>query len=193
MEHLLTVLMPTLPSRKRPFLNGIIDLMPSWCSLSIDSDSDISIGLKRQRMLNRVTSKYVVNIDDDDDISSEYFSEIKKGIDLDVDAIGISSVRFTNGEIDYCQKWGIKNPASFERTTILGHLCPVKTSIAKKVGYRDFGEGEDFDHMVRLQEHLHFAYYIQKVIYLNYHNNIKKEYHKHAKAPVKMHGVEPRL
>ena len=105
-----------------------------------------TIGVKRNELLDTAKGDYIVFIDDDDDITPEYLTEVYKGIDMGVDAIGIMGIyapvvgahKPFKCSKDY--EW-TENPDAYYRS--IQHICPIKTEIARSVRYDDINFTED--------------------------------------------------
>lgn len=189
MAPLLTVNIATLAHRKKPFLSKICDLLPPWASLHLDS-SEGCLGDKRQAMLERSKGRYVCVIDDDDDITDRYFTTILEGIEADVDGIGLVLRHIADGVHEYDMAYGQRHPYPADRRSIIGHICPVKRDLALKVGYKSYGRGEDFAHMVGLTHHIKTAHYVNEVTYMNYFASKPKEYDDFDEAPSNLSGAD---
>lgn len=189
-NKLLTIAFATMPHRPKPFLERIKKLMPEWCELLIDDDPDICLGLKRNNMLRKANGKYIAVIDDDDDITDDYFTEIKLGIDKGVDSIGIMIERnVANKKI--IQKCGMYHPTMADEVLWMGHFSPVKTELARKATYRDFGMCEDADHVQSLAPLIKTAHYVEHPIYWQYYHFTEKEYNRFTKFTGKQINALP--
>lgn len=169
--------MATLPHRERPYLERVRALLPGWAELVLD-DSAGCLGLKRQKMLLAARGEYVAVLDDDDDISDNYFKRIKTGINKGVDVVCVSINRHEDGVFKHIQRFGVNNPYKGHQM-YAGHFCAVKTVLALKSGYRAIGEGEDADHIMGLQDHIKTALYVKEPLINQYYVSREKEYHKY--------------
>jgi hypothetical protein len=184
MKPLLSVLMASMPHRPMPYLDKVCTMLPDWAELIINNDEHMSIGSKRQLMIERSRGEYVMMLDDDDCPANDFFNQLKPKLMQGVDAVGILTLHIKNGEYRCFQKWGYRHTADTEQKTFLGHLCPVKRELVIECGYRDYGEGEDFDHMIRLQPLIKSALYTVAAIIIFENTLVEKEYHRHHRAPV---------
>lgn len=173
----LSVLYATLPSREKPYLNKLKELCHDWAEIIID-DSIGNLGEKRQRMLEAANGEYVSVIDDDDDFSENYFTEIKKGIAKDVDCVCIGIVRYEDGVFKQINRMGLKNPYEGIKS-YAGYFSPTKKELALKSGYRSIGKGEDIDHMFGLIPLLKTAHYVSEPLINQYYVTREKEYDKY--------------
>jgi len=123
--------------------------------LSEIDNKQISIGRKRQILLERAKGDYVVFIDDDDDVSMDYIDQILQAIKTEPDCVGmlidcdmqgvkrnaIASLKYKN--------WG-ENKDGFKYVRSPYHKTPIKRWIALKAGFPDKRFGEDYEYSMRL-------------------------------------------
>jgi glycosyltransferase involved in cell wall biosynthesis len=110
-------------------------------------DGRKTIGAKRNSLLGRATGDYVCFIDDDDTVSSDYLEQIFKGIDRDVDHVGLRQITTTNGQNPReCRSSAHYSWEERDGITWRGilHLNPLKREIAQQVRYPEISFGEDF-------------------------------------------------
>jgi glycosyltransferase involved in cell wall biosynthesis len=113
----------------------------------IDS-KEITVGEKRNKLLDLSKGKYVVFVDDDDRVSGDYISLILKAAESNPDAIGITGII----------TWDLKNPKMFRHSLDYGkecptidnvynkppyHVCPIRSTIAKSHRFPEISYGED--------------------------------------------------
>jgi len=156
----LSILICTIPERKELF-DSLIELFRNQYSgddveLVINSASrdNISVGYKRQYLLDICNGEYIVYFDDDDKPSPYYIDEILKAIESKPDCVGFKILMTTNGSnpetcIHSLQNkvWEKKNGVYLRNVT---HFNPVKRELALQVGFKDLRFGEDFDYANRL-------------------------------------------
>lgn len=137
----------------------------------------MSIGAKRQALLEAATGAYIVYCDDDDQLSNNYLSEVLKALLTLPDCVGFNGTMTTNGkqserwEISMRNKiWGKKHGRYLRHTN---HLTPVKRDIAIKVGFKDIRHSEDYEYSMGLIPHLKTEVFIDKELY--YYNYISKK------------------
>jgi len=148
----LSVLIATMPKRKWKFhrllnilesqvpMNGCVEIL--W-----DDSMDYNIGVKRNKLLERAVGDYIVFIDDDDLISSDYTRKILQAMVGNPDCIGISGVITTNGKDE--KQWHISKEYGtwWEKNDVYyrtpNHISPVKREIALKIGFPEIPYGED--------------------------------------------------
>lgn len=189
----LSILICTIKGRENQFqtLLGVIkkqlliDQMQEVELLSKIDNKEMSVGCKRQALLNCAKGDYVVFIDDDDTIADDYISEILKAIDRKPDCIGFKIMCNMEGVkqvaiasniyADWCE-----NTDGFRYCRTIYHKTPVKREIALNIGYKDMRFGEDYDYSKRLKQSglLKKEEFINKYLYFyNYkYENPKTKY-----------------
>ena len=168
----LSILIPTLPQRKKMFnilrknLTSQIDFVhsthPSLGQVEILFDSSkkflkggLSVGAKRDALKCRATGEYLVFVDDDDMIAPNYLESILRLMESNSDIITFRSLYKSS------TYWGIVdmnlNHAENEQmndSTIVKrqpfHVCPIRTSIAQQHSFPDINNAEDWGWMVKV-------------------------------------------
>lgn len=161
------VLIATIESRKnqfeklRSFLRSQIldNSLVGHCEIIHMCDNkEISIGLKRQRLLESANSQYLAFIDDDDWVSEEYFSAIMKSIkENSPDSIGFviqctfdqSSPVLAKASNIYSD-WG-ENIDGFKYVRTPYHKTPIKRELAVQIGFKDLRYAEDHEYSRQLK------------------------------------------
>lgn len=162
----ITVLICTIPKRKSMFdklLNKINYLLKAVPSISVeilfDDSIEISIGVKRTLLLNKAQGKYCCFIDDDDDITTDYFKlyeNVFNQQNLDFDCVSLNGNYFENGNFIKPFFHSIKYKSWFDDKNgyyrCPNHLNLIKTEICKTIGFIDTNFSEDFDFSKKLFE-----------------------------------------
>lgn len=189
---LLSIMIPATPDREK-MLYGLLSCLHTQIEVAgvekeveilVEMDNyEISVGAKRQKLLERTKGKYVVAIDSDDEVSENYISSIMEALKSNPDVIGFNGFMLTNGvnrenfkiskDLPY-----ITVPDAFGKNSYLrhsNHLSVVRRSIALKIGYKDLRFAEDYDYSVRLKSSglLKTEVVIEKDLYI-YKYNPKK-------------------
>lgn len=154
---LLSILIPTMPSREG-FLQRLMGVLEPQLApdieLLVDSEIGVSIGVKRQQMLEAAQGKYIAFIDDDDLISANYVALLREGMAKDVDCCSLRGVITTDGY----------NPKPFHHSNVYteldevdglyrrppNHLNCIKREHALAAGFPDARFGEDSQYALRL-------------------------------------------
>lgn len=155
---ILSILICTIPKRKIMF-DRLFDSLSRQADGSIvqiiSDDQPGTIGAKRQRLIESAKGDYVVFIDDDDLVTTDYVRVILNAIESRPDVIGFYGWITTNGKHQKQFKISkdceyVDTPRRYDRFN--NHLSPVKRSIALQIGYKDISWQEDYDYAVRLKE-----------------------------------------
>lgn len=132
-------------------------------------NKELSIGAKRQNLLIRANGEYIVIIDDDDWIPDNYLATIMPLL-TGVDCIGyleecniggqkrrsIFSLAFT--------QWA-DNAAGYDHVRTPFYKSPMKTAIARQVGFQDIRYGEDVAFAREVYPLLKTETFINEVMY----------------------------
>lgn len=135
--------------------------------LDIDS-GEVTIGAKRNRMIQSVNTPYLVFVDDDDIVAPNYVSKILQAINRNPDVISFM-LEYRTKEYSQLVHFSHK----FRRDTnevrpwqrIPNHLCPVKTHLAQRVGYKNLRYREDAIYAIELKRHVKNFVHINEVLY----------------------------
>lgn len=185
---ILSILICTLEDRLSSFMKLLRELHNQiheaelQNEIEIESESDngeMSIGKKRQKLLNRAKGDFIVFIDDDDYIMPSYIAEIAKAIkeNPDADCIGIEGCITFNG-INR-KHWKISKDFGswYEKDGVYyrtpNHISPVRREIAMKAGFIPANWSEDYEYSKAILPHLKKEAYIPKELY-HYNYQSKK-------------------
>jgi Glycosyl transferase family 2 len=119
-----------------------------------------TIGEYRQEMLDQTSTEYITFIDADDRIAPKYMDKVFEGIERGAKAIGFKGQITTNGRNPFTfihsmryKKWAdVRNRGTVVYQRPLNHLNPIKTEIARQIGYGKLRHGEDLDYSMRLMQ-----------------------------------------
>jgi hypothetical protein len=177
MEYNLTILICTMPDRAEMLANLKSILEPQvkqfepYCTILTDSHPTLSIGAKRNRLLELASDDgYLAFIDDDDTVSANYVELIFEGIMKGVDCCSLTGIIDEKGKkskfvhsltIDH---WYEKNSVYYRNPN---HLNCVRADIAKRIGFLELNHGEDFAYSMNLQSSdlLKREHWIEQPIY----------------------------
>ena len=132
---------------------------------------EISIGKKRQNLLESAVGDYVAFVDDDDFIAEDYVDSILAALETSPDCVGFEIICTQNGRNpqraiasikypDWCEG---KDGYTYNRS--IYHKTPVKRSIALKVGFKDMRYGEDRIYSRGVMQHVRTMKFIAKPMY----------------------------
>jgi len=179
---LFSILICTLEGRKEylerlmqalsPQIKGKEDLVEI---LGETDDGSLSIGLKRNRLLERAKGEYIAFVDDDDMVSSDYVSKILDALEEGPDVVGMHLIHFDDGNFAGLTYHSLKYRSWFEnqdKSTGLmryyrnpNHLNPVKREYALETRFPEISMGEDKDYSGNLLQYLETKEYITEPIY----------------------------
>lgn len=155
-----TIMIPTIPGRELKLQNliqSIHELRQRVCpalriAVAVGFDNrEVSIGTKRQNMLQAAEGKYVSFVDDDDKVTVHYFEDAAACIAGNFDCMRlrgqISRWTFTHSLANK-----LTDPMANETTFLRppNHLNVMKADIAKNIKFRDATNGEDLDWTIKL-------------------------------------------
>lgn len=147
--------------------DGMLSVRP--VQVIIDNSMEYNIGTKRNKLLAMAAGKYVVYVDDDDEISPNYIALILEAIKSGPDCIGINGKITTNGHNE--RKWFISKEYKnwHERDGIYfrtpNHISPVRRELALQTGFPEISFGEDAEYSRRLLPLLKTEVIIDEPIY----------------------------
>jgi glycosyltransferase involved in cell wall biosynthesis len=130
----------------------------------------LSVGDKRNRLLDRSRGAYVAFIDDDDQVSSNYVRLVVEGCRTGCDCCSLLGVHYIDGRFDANFEHSIKHN-SWERLPgglyirPPNHLNAVRRDYALRVRFPGINVGEDHDYCLRLREYLKTEHPILEPIY----------------------------
>ena len=120
----------------------------------IEDNREMSIGSKRQKLLELSKGEYIVFFDSDDYPKKNYVKELVKAIETKPDCVGFKIAMTTNGEkpqtcihsLQY-KAWKTEGNTHYRNVT---HFNCVRRDLALQVGFKDLRFGEDKDYSDRL-------------------------------------------
>lgn len=175
----LSILIPTLSNRS-DFLNRLMTVLNPQISEEVEvitelDSGQISIGEKRNNLLNKSKGEYISFVDDDDLVSHDYVKLILKAIKNNPDVVGMHLLHYNNNVLGGLTYHSLQYSSWFEEletTSSLyryyrnpNHLNPVKRELAVKVKFPPISMGEDRNYSMRLLPLLKTEAYIVEPIY----------------------------
>jgi hypothetical protein len=156
----ITFMIPTIQGREESLRNLMSSIhekmgrLASHLHYTIDlafDNREMSIGMKREHLVQNSKGKYSAFIDDDDDITDEYIEDLVETIR------GSYPVMRLRGRIDpytftHSVAISLDSPMAIGEVFVRppNHLNPIMTDVAKLVHYGDVVRGEDFDWAFRM-------------------------------------------
>lgn len=176
----ISIMICTIPTRNH-FLETLLNDIYVHLSktklkyqILLNTKTDVSIGTKRNELLTNARGKYSAFIDDDDKITSSYFSVVEDAIKSgeDYDSIALNGRYYVNNvyignfyhSIQY-PNW-VDNVDSFYRPP--NHVNPIKTSIARRIKFPDISHCEDRIYSHNIKDMIKTEYKHDLIQYLYY-------------------------
>lgn len=156
----LSILIATVIGRERSLEKLMNTLTPQLsCDvevLQLKDNKEISVGSKRQQLLQMASGNYVAFIDDDDNVSPHYVERILSALESKPDCVGFKVLCSTNGlhhrtacaSLKY-KEWR-NNFDGYDYVRSPYHKTPIKHEYALSIGFKDMRFGEDHDFSKRL-------------------------------------------
>jgi glycosyltransferase involved in cell wall biosynthesis len=187
----LSILIATIPGREHLFgrlmshLWRQVDTLPVEIIYDASTKESMSIGAKRQRLLESAKGEYIVFIDDDDWVVNDYVEAILQAtitnpdcIGFQVEVNGMGRRKLANASNRY-ERWGEKQDG-FDFVRTIYHKTPVKREHALAIGFSDMRFAEDHQYSDKLKASglLKKEAYIDRVLYIYRYRNepIKKKF-----------------
>lgn len=142
--------------------------------LIVEKDNgNISVGKKRNELINKAKGEYICFIDDDDFVSANYLNIILQNLNKDILMIRINHIKDgtkvkpiqTSLYIDYLET----NEVIFRANHF--HLCPHKKSIATNIKFQEINFAEDLDYSQKIIPLINNYDSISEEIYI-YNDNL---------------------
>lgn len=186
----LSILIPTLTSRKKQFKKLHNELVKQITESGFKNDVEIlifednkmyPIGLKRNLLIEAAIGDFIVFIDDDDKIDTEYVSLICNTIknNPDIDCIGIKGLLINkylgNREFIHSLQYTeyLEDEKYYYRPP--NHLNPIKKELIKNYKFPIINFGEDFAWSMKIcnDKILKKEKFINKILYYYYYDSNK--------------------
>lgn len=170
----LSILICHTPGREE-FLSRLKRII--WPQIDIGAEIIIhdglgmSIGQKRNELLQSASGEYVCFIDDDDRVVDNYVELLMEGINKGVDCCSLKGIITEDGKNPKEFIHSIRYDSWFEKDGIYyrntNHLNAVKSSIAKQMKFPETNHGEDRSYSDQLLQSglLKTEHWIEQVIY----------------------------
>jgi hypothetical protein len=134
-------------------------------------NKEISIGKKRQNLLEQATGNYCAFIDDDDFVAPDYVDKILSALETKPDCVGFKIHCTTNGgnpqsaitSIRY-PKW-VDNVDGYAHCRSVYHKSPVRRELALQVGFPDLRYSEDRVYSIGIMKLVKTEVFIDSVLY----------------------------
>jgi glycosyltransferase involved in cell wall biosynthesis len=172
----LTILLPTVEARAKLFAQLHAHITAQAAGKPVEvlvacDNKEISIGKKRQNLLEQATGDYVCYIDDDDWVADDYVDSILAALESSPDCVGFKIRCIMNGGAPLMasasmryKTWG-DNQDGFRFVRSCYHKTPCRRDIALRVGFPDLRYCEDRPYSMGIMRHLKTEEYIDAILY----------------------------
>lgn len=176
----LSILILTLPSRRKTFLNELLDNLETQVSqydnvelLVLYDNKKRSVGEKRDSILSIAKGEYIVFIDDDDVVTDDYVSSIMNCINENVgtDCVVFDSICTIDDGIPIHCKYGVEYEYNHNAsgngfwTGKPAHTMVYSRQLALEASFGDRNVGEDFHWVNQVHNKIKNQSRIDKVLY----------------------------
>lgn len=168
----LSILIPTIPERNKSFKKLYRNLLdqfdvcykshPTLGEIEILFDDTmkfleggLTVGSKRDNLVQSARGKYCCFIDDDEDPSPNYIETLLRLCAEDFDIVTFRSIfkcdtYWSLVDMDLNAAWNEDmNPNGITKRSPF-HICPIKTSIAQQFHFPDINNAEDWAWMIQV-------------------------------------------
>ena len=173
-EILLSVLILSIPSRLSNLIHIYEKLMKQVGSddrveiLTLVDNKLLSIGAKRQSLLDISRGRYLAFLDDDDDVSNDYIQSLLSATKENSDVITFDQHCNVNGQ-EFLVNFGVGNPHESLHSKKIKrppyHICAWSSKIAKQIKFQDISYGEDIHWCSGLYPFLKSETHIDKILH----------------------------
>jgi glycosyltransferase involved in cell wall biosynthesis len=181
----LSILIASLKQRAEMFervrgsIQAQVDALPDPGVVEIlflVDNQELSIGAKRNKLIQMAKGDYTCFVDDDDRVFGDYVVSLLEALEDNPDCVGITSLVTFNNVKGYlsCFSLGKKLEHGVANSPVC-HLCPIKRSITTSVPFLDASFGEDANWSMRVIPLLKTINIIQQPIYhYRWHNAVSE-------------------
>lgn len=174
---LLSILVPSVPERAS-FLTALsrrlrpqIENRPVEVLVLMD-DHVVTVGMKRQQLNEMAKGRFIVHVDDDDDVADDFVETLLQIIEGPegrfVDVITfICRVILPNECPKLCYYSKDFRHSNLDRYYLRqpNHICCFRREVALQQSFADMGSGEDDDWAMRISPFIRREYAIDRVLY----------------------------
>jgi hypothetical protein len=193
---ILSILIPSIPQREYQFdelcfqvalqiyelkiahpMLGQVEIV--WDDSKRFIDGGLSIGKKRESLVQRATGKYLCFLDDDEEIAPNYVETLVRLCNEDKDVCTFRSFAkndFYWSVID--MRLGSENEEATPERIVkrnAWHICPVKSEYAKLYEFEDTNYSEDWNWMEKVLTHCKTEAHTDQIIHCYNHSSKHSE------------------
>lgn len=193
---ILSILMPTMPHRITYFteishdvndqINNLHATHPTLGCVEFLYDAStpflqggLSIGKKRELLVMNAKGKYLCFLDDDEDIAPNYVETLVRLCHKNQDVVTFRS--FCKNDYYWTvvdMRLGQSNEEASPEKIVkrdVWHICPIRSSIAKKHAFADINYGEDADWLHRVLPECHTEAHTDQILHSYIHSSKTSE------------------
>jgi len=147
--------------------------------LYLSDDGEMTIGKKRNMLLEQSDAKYICFIDDDDDISDNYVELVRNGCLSNKDCVSLNGIISFNQQYSKFFIHSLKYESYYEENSVYyrppNHLNAIKKDLVKDIKFEEINFGEDTDWAMKVCNLgiLKTENEIKEIIYLYLYNEFK--------------------
>ncbi len=179
----LSILIPSLACRTH-YLTKLLSELNRQMTKGVEvlvriDNADKQIGTKRNELIESATGEYVVFIDDDDMVFTDYLAKVLKACESGADYIGYSQIfhhlhtgQRSKVETNIGVPWGFRDGVYIRGVQ---HICPVKRSIARQVRFPDKSFSEDREWGYEIEKLVKTECTIKEPLYFYEYRQFKKD------------------
>lgn len=188
----LSILVCSVLNRGTTFLPKLIEQLDAQLKLVDHSDVELliltdnkhmSVGAKRNKLVDMASGDYCIFIDDDDRISDDYISSILEATATQKDAIVFNASVSVNGGAPKTCHYSITNKKNYNTADayyrLPNHITAIKTSIARRVRFPEISFSEDTQYAERLSAEVHTEHMIDRTLYFYDYDDYSSETVRH--------------
>lgn len=195
LEIKLSILIPTTHTRRKTFLNNILDQVYDQYDalpyskqqqveiLILQDNKTIMLGSKRNQLVRMAQGDYVVFVDDDDRISPDYIETLLDATEHNTDVITFKASVSLNGEEPKECIYSSSIQADYNTNTeyyrLPNHICAFKRLIAIQYPFPDILYGEDSGFSKSVKSRIETEHHIPKTLYYYDYNQATTETQHH--------------
>ena len=170
----LSILICTVPSRVESFFPKLLKTLESQLTkdaevLWLGDNKQRTVGEKRNNLLSIANGEYVTFVDDDDEITNDYVSQILNAIKEGADVINFNVMCSVNGgeyrRVDYDASFGRDSDHADHYKRIPNHIMCIRRELAVRTGFPKISMSEDADFAKRLRPLIRSQSFIRKTLY----------------------------
>lgn len=196
-KTILSILIPTIPERKKSFddlcftvalqVHDLLinhpmlgDVVLIWDDSESFLTGGLSIGKKRQRLVDQATGKYLLFLDDDEEIAPNYVETILRLCQQDVDVVTFRSIaKLDNYWAIIDMRLGHHEDEQASPDFIVHrrpwHINAIRSEIAKRYTFQDTNYSEDSDWMNNVIYDLKTEAHTDAVLHQYNHSKVHSE------------------